>query len=194
MTSPKQRAANKANALKSTGPKSDKGKRRASVNATKHALSLPINERAFEAEITAVVALIRDECDSDPQATELARRIIDYERNEAFSINQNALDVNAEIKDWAMDPHRFALYGLVQQHENKERVPVTFTTRNKKPKGKERTEEIKFIEDFLKLQDKVMLGRARDQQTKLTNSLRYQKRAINQLIKGVRAIASGSEM
>ncbi len=194
MTSPKQRAANKANALKSTGPKSDKGKRRASVNATKHALSLPIDERAFEAELKAVVALIRDDCDSDTQATEFAKRIIDYERNEAFLIKQSEVDVNAEIKEWALDPHRFALYGLVQQLENKERVPVTFTTPNKRPKGKERTEEIKFIEDFLKLQDKVMLGRARDQQTKLTNSQRYQKRAINQLVKGVRAIASGSEM
>ncbi len=40
----------------------------------------------------------------------------------------------------------------------------------------------------------VMLGRARDQQTKLTNSNRYQKRAIKQLVKGVRAIASGLEL
>ena len=157
-------------------------------------MSLPIDERAFETEITAVVALIRDDCDSDAQAIELAKRIIDYERNEAFLIKHSEVDVNAEIKEWAFDPHRFALYGLVQQHENKERVPVTFTTPNKRPKGKERTEEIKFIEDFLKLQDKVMLGRARDQQAKLTNSLRYQKRAINQLVKGVRAIACGSEM
>lgn len=194
MTSPKQRAANKANALKSTGPKSDEGKRRASVNATKHALSLPIDAHAFDAELREVVALIRDDCDSDSQALELARRIIDYERNEAFLIKQSELDINAEIKDWAMDPHRFALNGLVQQHQNKERVPVTFTTPNNRPKGKERTEEIKFIEDFLKLQDKVLLGRAREQQIKLTNSQRYQKRAINQLVKGVRAVVSGSEL
>ena len=194
MTSPKQRAANKANALRSTGPKSDEGKRRASVNATKHALSLPIDERAFEAELRAVVALIRDDCDSDTQATELAKCIIDYERNEAFLIKQIEMDVNAEINDWAMDPHRFALYGLVQQHQNKERVTVTFTTPNKKPNGKERTEEIKFIEGFLKLQDKAVLGRAKELQTKLTNSQRYQKRAINQLVKGVRSIASGSEL
>jgi len=194
MTSPKQRAANKANALKATGPKSDGGKRRASVNATKHKLSLPIDARAFEAELRTVVALIRDDCDSDSQALELARRIIDYERNEAFLIKQSELDVNAEIKDWAMDPHRFALNGLVQQHQNKERVSVTFTTPNKRPKGKERTQEIKFIEDFLKLQDKVVLGRAREQQIKMTSSQRYQKRAINQLIKGVRAVASGLEI
>ena len=93
-----------------------------------------------------------------------------------------------------MDPHRFALYGLFQQHENKERVPVTFTTSNKKPKGKERTDEKKFIEDFLKLQDKVLLGKAKTEQAKLTNSMRYQKRAINQMVKGLRAIASGQDL
>ena len=194
MASPKQRVANKANALKSTGPKSDGGKRRASVNASKHKLSLPIDARAFEAELRAVVALIRDDCDSDSQALELASRIINYERNEAFLIKQSELDVNAAIKDWAMDPHRFALNGLVQQHQKKERVSVTFTSPNKRPKGKERTQEIKFIEDFLKLQDKVVLGRAREQQIKMTNSQRYQKRAINQLAKGVRAVAGGLEI
>ncbi len=47
--------------------------------------------------------------------------------------------------------------------------------------------------DFLKLQDKVLLGRAKAEQAKLTDSLRYQKRAINQLVKGVRAVASGQD-
>ncbi len=193
MTSPRQRAANKANALKSTGPRSDQGKVRSRVNATKHALSLPVDETVFSDEIKSVAALIRGDCDSDFQAQELAKRIIDYERNEAFLISQRDVDPNAEIMAWAMDPHRFALFGLVQQHENKERVPVTFTTSNKKPKGKERTDEKKFIEDFLKLQDKVLLGKAKTEQAKLTNSLRYQKRAINQLVKGVRAVASGQD-
>ncbi len=193
MTSPNQRAANKANALKSTGPRSDQGKVRSRINATKYALSLPVDETVFSNEINSVAALIRCDCDSDFQAQVLAKRIIDYGRNEAFLISQRDVDPNAEVRAWAMDPHRFALYGLVQQHENKERVPVTFTTSNKKPKGKERTDEKKFIEDFLKLQDKVLLGRAKTEQTKLTNSQRYQKRAINQLVKGVRAVASGQD-
>jgi hypothetical protein len=194
MTSPRQRAANKANALKSTGPRSDQGKVRSRVNATKHALSLPVDETVFSDEIKSVAALIRGDCDSDFQACELAKRIIDYERNEAFLISQRDVDTNAEVRAWAIDPYRFALYGLVQQHENKERVPVTFTTPNKKPKGKERTDEKKFIEDFLKLQDKVLLGRAKNEQAKLTNSERYQKRALNQLVKGVRAVASGQDL
>lgn len=194
MASPKQRAANKANALKSTGPRSDQGKARSRINATKHALSLPVDETVFSNEIKSVASLIRGDCDSDFQAHELAKRIIDYERNEAFLISQRDVDPNAQVRAWAMDPHRLALNGLVEQHENKERVPVTFTTSNKKPKGKERTDEKKFIEDFLKLQDKVLLGKAKAEEAKLTNRLRYQKRAINQLVKGVRAIASGQDL
>ncbi len=73
------------------------------------------------------------------------------------------------------------------------RLTVTFTTPNKKPKGKERTDEKKFIEDFLKLQDKALLGRAKTEQAKLTNSQRYQKRALNQLVKGIRTIANGQD-
>ena len=136
MTSPRQRAANKANALKSTGPRSDQGKVRSRFNATKHALSLPVDETVFSDEIKSVAALIRGDCDSDFQAQELAKRIIDYERNEAFVISQRDVDPNAEVRAWAMDPHRFALYGLVQQHENKERVTVPSPPQTKSPKAK----------------------------------------------------------
>ncbi len=90
----------------------------------------------FSDEIKSVEAFIRGDCDSDFQAYELAKRIIDYERNEAFLISQRDVGPNAEVRAWAMDPHRFALFGLVQQHENKESVPVTLTTSNKSPKAK----------------------------------------------------------
>lgn len=194
MTSPKQRAANKLNALKSSGPKSGEGKRSSSANAIKHALSLPVNEYVFAKEISSIAALIRADCDNDSQAMELAKRIIDYERNEAFLMSQSGLNFHDEVKAWAQSPQRMALSGLSQSHQNKERVEVTFTTSNKKPKGKERTEEIKFIEDFLKLQDKALLGKARAASNRLEASQRYQKRAINQLVKGVRAVAAGEAL
>jgi hypothetical protein len=43
MTSPKQIAANRRNATKSTGPVTAQGKARASRNALRHGLSVPIN-------------------------------------------------------------------------------------------------------------------------------------------------------
>ena len=189
MTSPKQRAANRANALKSTGPKSELGRRRAAVNATQHGLSLPIDTRIFKKEIAAVTRLIRDECESDDQATELAKRIIDFERNEAYLMKLGDASPMNELKAWTISSPRLQLNHLIQTHRNKERASVTFTTPNKKPKGKERTEEIKFIEDFIKLQDKVLIGKVRSNERMLDSIVRYQKRAINQLVKGVRFVA-----
>lgn len=119
MTSPKQRAANKVNALKSTGPKSIEGRQISSANAIKHALSLPVDERLFGDEIQAVANLIRGDCESEHQAIDLAKRIIDYERNEIFLILKSDADPNAEVKAWENDPHRFAFYELLNQHKNK---------------------------------------------------------------------------
>jgi len=98
-----------------------------------------------------------------------------------------------ELKVWILSSPRMQLNHLIQTHRNKERATITFTTPNKKPKGKERTEEIKFIEDFIKLQDKVLISKGRSNERRLDASLRYQKRAINQLIKGVRLVAGGQE-
>jgi len=193
MTSPKKRAANRANALKSTGPKSELGKRRVAVNATQHGLSLPIDASIYQREISAVSLLIRDECESDAQACELAKRIIDFERNEAYLMELGGKSPMDELNVWTLSSPRMQLNHLIQTHRNKERATITFTTPNKKPKGKERTEEIKFIEDFIKLQDKVLISKARSKERKLDASLRYQKRAINQLIKGVRLVAGGQE-
>jgi hypothetical protein len=159
------------------------------VNATQHGLSLPIDTRIYKNEIAAVIRLIRDECESDDQATELAKRIIDFERNEAYLMKLGDASPMDELKAWTISSPRMQLNHLIQTHRNKERASITFTTPNKKPKGKERTEEIKFIEDFIKLQDKVLIGKVRSNERMLDSSVRYQKRAINQLVKGVRLVA-----
>ena len=64
----KQRLANRANSLKSTGPRSELGKFRAKLNATKHGLSLPVDERAFADQIKTIAQMIKDDCDTDAQA------------------------------------------------------------------------------------------------------------------------------
>ncbi len=60
-------------------------------------------------------------------------------------------------------------------------------------KGKERTDELKFIEDFLKIQDRSLLGRVKRAKDTQLSALRYQKRAINQLVKGIRTVARAEE-
>jgi len=193
MTSPKQKAANRLNAIKSTGPRTLEGTRKASLNAVKHRLSLPVSEQIYGKEIADVASLVRDECISDHQAKELAKRIIDYERNEQFLLDFNTDEEDAELNAWMHCAPRFELIQLVKVHENKMRAWVTFTTSNKKPKGKERIQEISFLKGFMHLQDKVLLGNISRAQKTQGAAIRYQKRAINQLIKAVYHVAQGEE-
>ena len=62
MTSEKQILANRANALKSTGPRSAAGRMRSSLNAYRHGLSLPITwDPQAQAQIEAVAQAIAGE-------------------------------------------------------------------------------------------------------------------------------------
>src|SRR5215218_7521308 len=75
MASEKQIAANRANAKRSTGPKSALGKSKSSRNAVRHGLSRPLSIDAASAEAQAIArALIADGADDQQQfaATELA--------------------------------------------------------------------------------------------------------------------------
>jgi len=193
MTSPKQKAANRLNAIKSTGPRTQEGIRSASLNAVKHRLSLPVTEQFFGEEITAVTELVRAECVSDHQAKELAKRIIDFERNEQFLRDFNTDEVEAELKAWMFCAPRFELIQLAKAHENKQKAWITFTTSNKKPKGKARIEEMKFIEGFMRIQDKTLVGNIKREKNKQSAVIRYQKRATNQLVKAVHHLAKGEE-
>ena len=58
MASERQRAANRANARKSTGPRSTSGKKRASRNALTHGLNTPMSGAAVTREIEALARQI----------------------------------------------------------------------------------------------------------------------------------------
>ena len=62
-----------------------------------------------------------------------------------------------------------------------------------KLKGKDKVEEIKFIEGFLKLEERGILAKVREAKNSLLSAQRYQKRAINQLVKGIKTVANGEE-
>jgi hypothetical protein len=157
----------------------------------KHGLSLPVDEVGFGIEISQIAELIRDECTDLSQAQEMARRIIDFERNEAFLRDHNDAHLDAQMKAWFLGPHCAKLHQLVRLHRDKKKVDVAFTTSNLQPKGQERTDEIKFIEDFMKLQENSFLSKFRHSKRLKDSAVRYQKRSLNQLIKGVSRIATG---
>jgi hypothetical protein len=77
---------------------------------------LPVDERVFADQIKAIVQMIGEDCETDAQAAELAKRIIDFERNEAFLQDFNDAALHAEIKAWGFDPKTIALAQLAQAH------------------------------------------------------------------------------
>jgi hypothetical protein len=90
-----------------------------------------VDERVFADQIREISALVRGDCDTEQQANELAKRIIDFERNEAFLQDFNEEALQGEIRAWAKDPHRIALAQLAQASRNNQPVPTTFTLRQK---------------------------------------------------------------
>ena len=193
MTSAKKRASNHANGLHFQAGRKKDGLRPVSLNAMKHGLSLPVDEAGFGKEISQIAELIRDECTDLSQAQEMARRIIDFERNEAFLRQHSSAHIDAQMWAWYLGPHRKKLLHLEHLHREKKKVDVAFTTSNLQPKGQERTDEVKFIESFLKLQDQSFASQLRHNKRLKDSAVRYQKRSLNQLIKGVNSIAKGAE-
>ena len=79
MTSKRQRAANRANSAKSTGPRSKAGKSAAKLNARLHGLATAAaSEPGAEAEIQRLAHAIVDEA-RRPNLFELARRVAEAE-------------------------------------------------------------------------------------------------------------------
>jgi hypothetical protein len=79
VTSKRQRAANRANAGKSTGPRSQEGKAAASVNARLHGLATAVvSELGADAEIERLARAITEEA-RRPDLIEFARRIAEAE-------------------------------------------------------------------------------------------------------------------
>jgi len=81
VVSPRQRAANRENARKSTGPKTSWGKSRSSLNSTKHALTQTIDASPWGEHIKTISDLLLVEGIDPTKARELAKKISDYERN-----------------------------------------------------------------------------------------------------------------
>ena len=94
MTSLKQRAANRNNARKSTGPRSEAGKQQSSVNSVKHSLTRPIDALPWGQHLQPLIDLLIQDGLMAHQASDLAGKILDYERNVAYQ-RERFLDFKA---------------------------------------------------------------------------------------------------
>lgn len=97
MTSPKQQAANRRNARRSTGPKSEVGRRIAAVNALKHGLSSPVDSTTWGSKVADVEVLLKSEGLGSAETRELARRLVDFERNVDYQRQRFLGELSGEV-------------------------------------------------------------------------------------------------
>lgn len=174
LVSPNKISANRRNALKSTGPKTARGRNTSAQNATRHGLSVPLPPYLNDPILQELSLLIgRDGIEADI-AHDIAQKIIEYERTVSFlrhvcehdmGIDQgsktNKTNGNAhwqdEFENMLADIYAKHLRGMPWEFENMQRLTTQMNTIIYKTKKDE-----------------------------LVRSLRYLKRASNQLIKALR--------
>jgi hypothetical protein len=83
MTSLRQKQANRANAQRSTGPRTAVGREMAAQNARHRGLSVALPAEVMAPLATQLAVILAYEGIEAPATRELATRIIDYERNVA---------------------------------------------------------------------------------------------------------------
>jgi hypothetical protein len=173
MSSLRKRQANRANALRSTGPKTSAGRSKVAENAVKHGLSVPLAKEDLHGLVSKIAQLIveRDQIDSDT-ARELAFKIVDFERTSAYERQQMMGTQGATGR------------GLIPPIGGN--AFVHLPTMERWLAHNEASDEYGLYKSAAR-----GLGRIQAEQRKKVGqaTLRYNKRAANQLIKALRGLS-----
>jgi len=163
-TSTRQRVANRRNARRSTGPKTESGRARVAQNALRHGLSRPVAPN--EPNVRAVAEALASELDTHA-ANDLARVIVQFERVERELMGTLAGSIPEEhhLKD--------PLTGLTLTDDILEVLPRYFSP----------SEISELSEGFISQPTRS----SQDSMDRIHRARRYWKRAANQLVKQARA-------
>jgi hypothetical protein len=174
VVSPRQRAANRANARKSTGPRTSWGKSRSSLNSTKHALTQRIDASLWGEHIKTINDLLVLEGIDPTKAFELAKRILDFERNLEHQ-RKRFLD----LKEGRGPQYETPIGGLTDVYLAR---ALDQASASKKPIFDEKLD--KEIAKFLRiLAIKEVRDAKREAEREVRSADRHYRRSANQLIK-----------
>ena len=182
MTSPRQRAANRRNALHSTGPRTAVGRRRVASNALSHGLSVPVDPLTQHELVEPILKSLASEGLPENIRLDLATKIAEFERNIAHqrerfadsmsgqeSTSRDVLGIDdiliEDILDLKLEAEYDAFGGGVQAEFLKEARAA-----------------LKSLRSWGDRQAKHELSE------ELRSTERYYRRAANQLIKTLRAL------
>ena len=184
--SPQKRQANRRNALKSTGPRSRRGKQSSSLNALRHGLSGGADLRLNDPDVSAISALIELDGVNLHQATELAIKILDYEKNLAYQ--RQLLDGSALQSLPEPDIQALLKVSFGREIEMLDDI----AEEDFELKGRYNLRDLKFVARMKLKMTRMVLRPYRQRQREhakgVANSMRYLKRSGNQLIKSLRAL------
>lgn len=182
MTSLRQKQANRANAQRSTGPRTAAGRAMAAQNARHHGLSVALPAELMAPLATQLAAILADEGIEVPAARELATRIIDYERNVAHErevFSAHYLGHNPRRARFSSGQPAPDFEAALQQLQN---APMARGARL----GKAIRQELAS-----RIAQYTFIIRARQRYNDWVDAsfVRYHRRATNQLMKAFKALA-----
>jgi hypothetical protein len=184
--SAQKRQANRRNALRSTGPKSQPGKSRSSRNARMHGLSVISQIGISDPKLTQLTRMIAEDDVDNYLAQEISNRIVSYERNQAY---QRTLF--SELQQPSQT--ETAIHEEMRNSFGKELDLMADFLDEKRYFGAGiKKSDLNFVINMQQKMLKLTLRQIKRQEAehakRVRNSVRYLKRSSNQLIKSLKGL------
>jgi hypothetical protein len=178
-SSAKRRVANLRNSQKSTGPKTDQGKKIASQNAIRHGLSASRERYRRDPALESLAALLQktEGLDAD-QSRLIAEKILDFEKTIQYqrSIFEVASRYPENQSHWIQESRKVLVQEIDWMNEALAGVPLL-------PKWQKSMEE-----RGARMLSRFSRASRRDAAREVRPSMRYFKRSSNQLIRVLKAL------